>query len=417
MNRQLKNRQGRMARFLRATKNRKSQRQGKSLTFEGLESRQMLSSMPWLPAEVSTIPIGEYSANVGDNTANVSVSQIDNALHGLQVGDHAVFQQLEEFREIFQAVPPDDFAIPEQIVGFPGGSKLDFGLSGGDNDSVFGQFPDPDDLSGVGNYGGSRNDGLPDSVPPSGWGFGGIASYDGTTPTPATVLKEDGVVTKTWSWTAVDKNGNNATYERSQSTDGNSRTSVTTRSHDGSFSTESRSKNADGTFDSSLILRSGTHPIGTGSMFHRDSSGNFTSSFGNVGDGGMMDWSHFEPAHRGTAPRWMRDIGGNPGDDGTTESQQALANWLWGQHKLGRHSPGGSGPRITTLVNPGDPDYEGAYADYPSIGAGFTDSIAVNPDPNSASSGGSAPSARAWSMMVDDLFSGPGPGPDPSPRP
>ena len=149
----------------------------------------------------------------------------------------------------------------------------------------------------------------------------------------------------------------------------------------------------------------------------RDPNGNFTLEHGIVRDGGPMDWQRVVPRHGYEVPAWMLNISDNPGDDGTTESQQALANWLWGQHKLGRHSPGGSGPRIPTLVNPGNADYEGAYADYPSIGAEFTDSIAVNPDPNAASSGGSAPSARAWSMMVEDLLNGPGPGPDPSPRP
>ena len=84
----------------------------------------MLSSMPWLPAEVITIPSGEYSASV-------PIAEYAQVSNGVKIGDHAGFQQLEKFRDILLGVPAADFAIPEQPVGFPGASEgpiLDLGL-------------------------------------------------------------------------------------------------------------------------------------------------------------------------------------------------------------------------------------------------------------------------------------------------
>jgi hypothetical protein len=417
MNRQQKNRQGWIARFLGATKKQKPQRQGRSLVFEGLESRQMLSSMPWLPAAVGTIPSGDYSASVGVYSTNLSDAEIAKASNDWQGVNHQVFQQLEELREVSQGVSPDEFRIPKQPVGSPGASDgpiLDFGLGGGDNDSLFGKTPDPSDLSGVGGYGSARTDGLPANAPPSGWGSGGIAGLD-VNGEAKVVTADDGTVTKTW--VTQTKDGSVVTVESVRTRDGSTSLTTNTRYDSGLLVTESRSKNSDGSFGNSLTMRIVGQPSGTGVEHRRGSDGNYTSMLGSVNEDGLMVWSDPRSVHPDSAPRWMRNITDNPGDEGTTESQQALADWAWRQHKLGRHSPGGSGPPITTLVNPGNADYEGAYVDTPSIGAEFTESIAVNPDPNSASSGGSAPSARAWSMMVDELFSRPGPGFKPSPRP
>ena len=261
-----------------------------------------------------------------------------------------------------------------------------------------------------------RNDGLPDDAPPSGFGFGGIASYQ-----PATVTENpDGTFTKTEEWTTTDKEGNETTHSRSSTSDGSSFVGQTTVDESGTYRT-TRSKNADGTV---TFIRISTGQDGTGGAesFRRDPDGTLWRTEGPAtrrSDGGYdVDWGDQQNAEGSrNVPQWILDIGGNPGDDGTTASQQALADWLWRQHQLGRHSPGGSGPADTTLVNPGDPDYEGAYVNDSSIAAGFTDSIAVNPDPNDAGNSGADPSARALSAMLQDLVDGPGPGPEPGPRP
>jgi hypothetical protein len=100
----------------------------------------------------------------------------------------------------------------------------------------------------------------------------------------------------------------------------------------------------------------------------------------------------------------------NPGPDEPTESQKELGRWLFGQHNVGKHAPAGSGPRETTLVNPGDPDYEGAgLGKGPRLNPG--ESIVVNPSTESAS-----PTARALTpeqaahlkAQLEDMVRGPG---------
>lgn len=105
-----------------------------------------------------------------------------------------------------------------------------------------------------------------------------------------------------------------------------------------------------------------------------------------------------------------RDSGtGNPGDE-PTESQKELGRWLFGQHNVGKHAPLGSGPRSTTLVNPGDPDYEGAgLGKGPRIDPG--EGIVVNPSLENA-----APGAREMTpelaaqlrRQLEDAVRGPG---------
>lgn len=168
------------------------------LGVEHLEPREMLTATIGLAGD--TI---EAAGNV-EEAAKVS--------NGLQGGDDAVSRQLDAFKEIVQAVSPDGFGLPEQIVEIPGASDgpvLDFGLGNGEGGGLFGNPPDSSDLAGVGGEGDSSNGGLPGDAPPGGFGYGGIASYDGTNPTPATIsTDEDGNEVKTTSWTVIDKNGN-----------------------------------------------------------------------------------------------------------------------------------------------------------------------------------------------------------------
>ena len=343
-------------------------------------------------------PMKRLGLEEGSSFPPIGAEALDGI--GDRIHDIAFGQAANEIRDI-----GDIAGLADLIGGIADGPMFDFGLGGEDGAG----FSDLEDL--VAGFGGTRDDGLPDNAPPSGFGFGGIASYE-----DAVVTKdaETGTVTKTWSWSGADSLGHFATTDVRSTSSRNGSTSlfVTTRYSD-SFSQETSTIDADGSAESLLIIRSGN--VGTGSSYRRDSDGNFTESHGFIGSDGLVDWSRAAPTHRDTAPQWMRKLSSNPGDDGTTEGQRALANWLWRQHKLGRHSPGGSGPRTTTLVNPGDPDYEGAYIGYPSIGAGFTYRIAVNPDPNMMSGGRRIPSAKAWRLMQQDLKNGVGPGPSPGP--
>ncbi len=103
---------------------------------------------------------------------------------------------------------------------------------------------------------------------------------------------------------------------------------------------------------------------------------------------------------------------GNPDPD-NADPDGRWARW-WATNGSGRRPD--LSMKNPNQVNPGDPDYEGAgVGGYPSIGAKFADNFVVNPDPNSMSGGGGAPSARVWSLMLEDLKNGPGPGLNPGP--
>jgi len=83
-----------------------------------------------------------------------------------------------------------------------------------------------------------------------------------------------------------------------------------------------------------------------------------------------------EPVVSEDAPPGESDTTGNPGDQ-PTAGEREFADWLFGQHALGRHNPGGT-VKSPNRVNPGDPDDSGNAA--PRLDPGV--SIVVNPPLN-----------------------------------
>ncbi len=344
-------------------------------------------------------PMKRKGGGVSPTFPQIGATSLDQ--QGDRIRDIAFGQAARDLKQIGGAVGFAD------LIGGADGLILDFGLGGEGDSSGFAE------LEGFGGNGASRKDGLPEGAPPSGWGFlGGIASGGGAElpQTATSTTTPDGTVTKTWSTSG---NGWETAYSSVRRRDGSSSTTRTTTDEQGSYRV-TRSKDSDGTLRET---RTALNPDGTGGAetFTRDPDGTILYQTGRVErsrDGiPNIAWGGSYPPESRRVPSWMRDIGGNPGDDGTTESQQALANWMWRQHNLGKTTPSG-GLTTTNRVNPGDPDYEGAGAgDYPSIGAKFTGNIAVNPDPNMMSGGGRNPSARAWRLMKQDLINGVNPGP------
>ncbi len=340
---------------------------------------------------------GNAAASSFPSIGETSLDKLDDRIRDIVIGQAA--RGLKEIGEVA------GFA---DLLGATDGPKLDFGL-GGEGESS--GFADPEELAGSGG-GSSRSDGLPKDAPPSGWGaWGGLAnngSVDVST-------DENGVETKTVIWFESNADdGTTTAYNRSSSTNGDNFASETILYPDGAQRRSARSEGGDGVNSQSIqvVDAEGNGFVDT---YTRQTDGNVfmvrqpvnNREIGTAGDGFRVTGSH--------VPLWLqtRDTRGNPGNDGTTESQKQLADWMWRQHNLGKTTPGG-GPKMTTYVNPGDPDYEGAgVGSYPSIGARFSKSIAVNPDPTMMSGGNRLPSARVWRLMQEELKEGATPGINP----
>lgn len=372
-------------------------------------------------AKLKLLPPLQRGGNGTGNAALVEGAEVGNTSTFPPIGDDPLDQLGNRIRDLAFAKEAGEMGDLAGMLGFAdlinGLDSLipDLGLGGSGDESG---FADADELAEFGGSGGSRKDGLPDDAPPSGWGaWGGIAGTDATVN-----ITSDGTETKTWDTT--DDNGVVTHHYSSSSPNGDTFNSETWESG-GYTNRVTRSQSSDGTArsESRSVDSNGE---GGARSFIRDADGNINHMGGRV-SGGTVEWGSStrvwdsvgpvyqegRVANGVQPPPWMRDFGGNPGDEGTTESQRALANWMWRKHNLGKTTPGG-GPKMTTYVNPGSPDYEGAgLGGYPSIGAAFAGNFAVNPDPTSMSSGGGTPSARAWRLMQQDLKNGATPGPMP----
>jgi len=360
--------------------------------------------MSSLPSLINNTP-GE---DVSDNYPTAEVAEASEFGQGSDLATrlprqldqlpHAeVFQQLEELREILQGLHDGVFVFPEQLVDLPntsGDPRLDFGLGGGNDNGLFANVHDSSNLSGLSEDGGSSTDGLPDNAPPSGFGAGGIASTNGMTAFQYTLLR---FPNNSWQREHRRGDGGYDSYAggRDDNGSGVARTSFDAEGG-GAQNTVILERNNDGSSREVFT----DHATGDSVTVSTDADGNTHKEVSYTDE----NETHWEVDS-------YDDVKKSQDPDGPSNS--ALADWAWRQHKLGRHAPQGSDPPITSLVNPGDPDYEGAYAGNPSISARFTDSIAINPDPTSPSNSGSTPNAQEWRRMSEEILNGQGPGPRP----
>ncbi|MDJ0973056.1 MAG: hypothetical protein QNJ98_01175 [Planctomycetota bacterium] len=262
-------------------------------------------------------------------------------------------------------------------------------------------FPDPLTFDGFGD--GERKDGLPAGAPPSGWGTGGLTSSNATVTKDA----ETGTVTKTWSWTTTDRDGAETRHTRRESDGPAGRTSshTTTHSQGGIEVTERRAKRPNGTLVHEEWV-SVPH-AGTGSYrsWSRSPDGTVLYLGAPIVDHVVQsEGFHARTPRNGpfgeAPPLWLQD---NPGDDGTVWWQQALADWVWRQHRLGRHSPRGTDGR-PVHSNPEDPDYDGGLPTGPTVWDYVASGdLVVNPDPTNPTLASHPPSGRAAEILRDIL--------------
>lgn len=222
--------------------------------------------------------------------------------------------------------------------------------------------------------------------PPVGFGFGGIASWGNTAPGYALVRFEGS------ERTSSNKSNDGSSYDNFVGSDASGRSTGRTRT------------GPDGELDYTIILehdRDGTrreiyvnhrtqeeetlteYPDGGSLAVYRSDEGSVwvsKSPDGHVSKSVTYQDENGEEVTVTTedTPPAETDTTGNPGDEPTAEERE-FADWLFGQHALGRHTPGGS---VTNpnRVNPGEPNDTGNAA--PKLNPGI--SIVINPDLNAS---------------------------------
>lgn len=303
---------------------------------------------------------------------------------------------LDRFREIVRELAEaadvaEEAAALEELAGFDIEGIDDFFEDLG-FDSPFG------DPSEFGSDGGERRDGLPDDAPPSGFpssnrGFAGNVWKD-----------PDGTVHKV----VVDQHADGGGYTRNHSTY-NESTGVSTEdnvyhrhaaSPGGSVNSSQRRETDEN--GSRLTTRFRTRDGLRIYEANWDTEGRLvrTRIVESDNSGGVLMDQLWAPE-----TGWQDGPTINPNPDEPAPHQQELADWLWRQHKLGKHTPPGAGPRSPNRVNPGDPEGSGAtFITVPSIWT-YVDpgSLAGNPDPNAPIGSERPPSREVWALMVADL--------------
>lgn len=253
-------------------------------------------------------------------------------------------------------------------------SEVDPVEDGLDRDAP-GYIPDPSGLPA--DTDGGSGDGLDGVGPPSGFPSGGVGGIDATNPTKT--VGEDGTVIVT----------------KVIETPSGARTDIVTYRSDGSMLTEVFHPGGSRDMTSMAADKS--------SWFRRTSADDQRSFTHFFGPGHVYERTTWRRGRRTAEthlpPRWFNR---NPGDE-PSWWQKELADWVWSQHRLGRHNPDGPYPLGRDLVNPGDPDYDALPAHGPSIWDYVAD-LVINPDPVDGAASAARPSEQAAQIMREVLL-------------
>ncbi len=238
--------------------------------------------------------------------------------------------------------------------------------------------------------------------PPVGFGLGGIASLGG--PTAAQHLSNR-LGTNYTRWTSSNEDG--SSYETVIGHDENGTAFGRTKSdrdgwaHHTVIIEEYNNGTRSETYTNHRHAESQTltvHPDGRSMAIYRNPQGEVwvnKSSDGTVTK--TVTPQGGEPIVSEDTPPSETDTTGNPGDEPTADERE-FADWLFGQHALGRHTPGGS-VKSPDRVNPGDPSYGGNEA--PRLNPGI--SIVINPNINESTGSGRELSAELGKAVQQQL--------------
>jgi hypothetical protein len=309
-------------------------------------------------------PLRRTTASVGQGQA-ADLSQPDAHLESgaSTIAGEGVEVRIEKLSEVL--IDINSVRDILESAGFT--NLLDMELNVIDPGALFTREPDErfGDPSNVPGHVQDRDDGLPSSAPPSGWGStGGLASLDGDDKDPDIVEKVE---------IEEREGGRIVTVSRGDRDTGVVTRDVVEDAPEGGSSVSEIVELEDGT----------TYRH----WEHHDAEGNVTDQGDEVSDrnGATAPDSTQELTRR----EWHRRGGAdgateNPGDDATA-SERAWARWLWGKHNLGR-TPGNTAGNPNE-VNPEGPEGSGAEAPSgPRINLG--DNLVVNPNPESTSVSG-----------------------------